>query len=63
MFSFKIAGKLNEAILKMEHSESPRPKLCNLMKLIFWAEDELDKKNVKFPHMTDLATATLHFPK
>ncbi|XKL62251.1 hypothetical protein PGB90_002084 [Kerria lacca] len=59
----KIASELNAAILKMEQVESPVPKLFNLMKIILWAQDELDKKKVKYPHMTDIGTATIEMPK
>lgn len=33
------------------------------MKLIMWAQDELDRMKVKFPHMTDFGSATLEPPK
>ncbi|XP_065212646.1 glucose-induced degradation protein 8 homolog [Planococcus citri] len=59
----KIASELNAAILKMEHLESPVPKLFNLMKIILWAQDELDKKKVKYPHMTDIGSATIEGSK
>ncbi|KAJ8688281.1 hypothetical protein QAD02_024076 [Eretmocerus hayati] len=59
----KIASELNAAILKMEHHESTTPRLNNLLKMILWAQDELDKKKVKYPKMTDLANATIEDPK
>ncbi|CAB0034312.1 unnamed protein product [Trichogramma brassicae] len=59
----KIASELNAAILKMEHQESTTPRLNNLLKMILWAQDELDKKKVKYPKMTDLANATIDGPK
>ncbi|CAH0388816.1 unnamed protein product [Bemisia tabaci] len=55
----KVASELNAAILKVEHDESTTPRLFNLMKLILWSQDELDKKKIKYPHMTDLSTATI----
>ncbi|KZC14584.1 Protein C20orf11 [Dufourea novaeangliae] len=59
----KIASELNAAILKMEHRESTSPRLNNLLKMILWAQDELDKKKVKYPKMTDLGSATIESPK
>lgn len=57
----KIASELNAAILKMEHRG--RPRLNNLLKMILWAQDELDNKKVKYPKMTDLGSATIESPK
>ncbi|KAG5307889.1 GID8 protein, partial [Acromyrmex insinuator] len=59
----KIAGELNAAILKMEHRESTSPRLNNLLKMILWAQEELDKKKVKYPKMTDLGSATIEDTK
>ncbi|XP_011686031.1 PREDICTED: glucose-induced degradation protein 8 homolog isoform X1 [Wasmannia auropunctata] len=59
----KIASELNAAILKMEHRESTSPRLNNLLKMILWAQDELDKKKVKYPKMTDLGSATIEDTK
>lgn len=33
------------------------------MKLIMWAQDELDRKKIKFPRMTDFGSAKLEPPK
>ncbi|XP_055615383.1 glucose-induced degradation protein 8 homolog isoform X1 [Toxorhynchites rutilus septentrionalis] len=55
----KVASELNAAILKMEHQEQSSPRMINVLKLILWAQAELDKKNVKYPKMVDLATATI----
>lgn len=59
----KIASELNAAILKMEHRESTSPRLNNLLKMILWAQHELDKKKVKYPKMTDFDSATIESPK
>ncbi|XP_014205741.1 glucose-induced degradation protein 8 homolog [Copidosoma floridanum] len=59
----KIASELNAAILKMEYQESTSPRVNNLLKMILWAQDELDKKKVKYPKMTDLGNATIEGPK
>uniref|UniRef100_A0A182JKV3 CTLH domain-containing protein n=2 Tax=Anopheles atroparvus TaxID=41427 RepID=A0A182JKV3_ANOAO len=55
----KVASELNAAILKMEHQEQSSPRMINILKLILWAQAELDKKNVKYPKMVDLASATI----
>ncbi|KAJ8916227.1 hypothetical protein NQ315_016366 [Exocentrus adspersus] len=59
----KVASEVNAAILKMEHHETTAPKISTLLKLILWAQDKLNKKNVKYPKMTDLASATIDDPK
>ncbi|KPJ01636.1 PREDICTED: glucose-induced degradation protein 8 homolog [Papilio xuthus] len=59
----KIASELNAAILKMENQEYTNPKLCSLLRMILWSQSELDKHNVKYPKMTDLANATIEQPK
>lgn len=55
----KVASELNAAILKTEHCENTSPRIINLLKLILWAQAELDKKNINYPKMTELATATI----
>lgn len=55
----KVASELNAAILKSENCESTTPRIINLLKLILWAQNELDKKNVNYPKMTDLSTAQI----
>jgi len=59
----KVASELNAAILKMENQDSTTPKLANLLKLLLWAQDELDKKKVKYPKMTDLAKGAIEDAK
>ncbi|KAL4082202.1 hypothetical protein QTP88_025232 [Uroleucon formosanum] len=59
----KVSSELNAAILRFHNQPTITPKLYNLMKLIMWAQDELDRKKVKFPHMTDFGSATLEPPK
>ena len=58
-----MASELNAAILKAEHRESTTPQLVSLMKLVMWAQDQLDQKKVKYPKLTDLARAVLDDPK
>ncbi|KAJ8982073.1 hypothetical protein NQ317_001482 [Molorchus minor] len=55
----KVASEVNAAILKMEHQETTAPKISTLLKLILWAQEKLNKKNVKYPKMIDLATSTI----
>ncbi|CAH1248377.1 glucose-induced degradation protein 8 homolog isoform X1 [Branchiostoma lanceolatum] len=58
----KVASELNSAILQVENREST-PKLANMLKLLLWAQHELDQKKVKYPHMTDLAKGEIEDPK
>lgn len=56
----KVASELNAAIVKQEFNEYRSPRMVNILKLILWAQAELDKVEPKviYPKMTDLATAT-----
>lgn len=51
----KVASELNAAILEVDAN----PKLANLLRHLLWSQEELDKKKVKYPKMTDLARGTL----
>lgn len=53
----KVASELNTAFLGAENSDSSVSKLAYLLKFILWAQEELDKRKVRYPKMTDLATA------
>ncbi|XP_064602450.1 glucose-induced degradation protein 8 homolog [Liolophura sinensis] len=55
----KVASEVNAAIL----DEEATPKLANLLKLLLWSQDELDKKKVKYPKMTDIARGFIEDPK
>ncbi|CAB3380190.1 glucose-induced degradation protein 8 homolog [Cloeon dipterum] len=55
----KVASELNAAILRMEDQEATSPKLADLLRLILWAQEELDKKKIKYPKMVDLADAKI----
>lgn len=59
----KVASELNEAILVCENQKDTRPKMVSFLQLVLWAQEELDKKNINFPKMTDLATAQIEYPK
>lgn len=43
----------------MEHHENTSPRIINLLKLILWAQAELDKRNINYPKMHDLSTAEI----
>lgn len=58
----KVACELNAALLTCESQESS-PKLVGLLKLLLWAQDELDTKKVKFPRLKDLSRGMLEDPK
>lgn len=55
----KVASELNAAILKTEHCEVTSPRIVNLLKLILWAQSELEKRNINYPKMTELASAQI----
>jgi len=55
----KVASELNAAILKQEFNEYRSPRMVNILKMILWAQAELDKHSIAYPKMTDLATASI----
>jgi len=57
----QLASEINEEILRdqMGSHDVARPQLVTLVKLLLWTQNELDKKKVKYPKMTDLTTATI----
>lgn len=59
MFPLQVASEVNAAIL----DEEATPKLANLLKLLLWSQDELDKRKVKYPKMTDIARGFIEDPK
>jgi glucose-induced degradation protein 8 len=54
----KIASELNAAILRLEHKQNQNPRIQSVLKLILWAQSELDKRNISYAKMTDLASAS-----
>nr|XP_020492554.2 glucose-induced degradation protein 8-B homolog isoform X1 [Labrus bergylta] len=44
----KVWSEVNQAVLDYENREST-PKLAKLLKLLLWAQNELDQKKVKYP--------------
>lgn len=59
MLKFQVASELNAAILEAQNHENTTPMLVELLKLLLWAQDQLTKKKVKFPIMTDLTKAEI----
>lgn len=47
----------------MENRESTTPKLAIMLKLMLWSQEELEKKKVKYPKMTDIAHGIIEDPK
>jgi len=58
----QVASQLNAAILRAEHAESTQSKLAVSLKMLLWAQEELDKKRVRYPHM-QLSTGQIEEPK
>lgn len=50
---------MNAAILELDAT----PRLASLLKLLLWGQVELDKRKVKYPHMTDIAQGKIEDPK
>lgn len=51
----KVASEVNSAILETDST----PRLANLVKLLLWAQEELDKRKVPFPHLTNIAEGSI----
>ena len=56
----KLATELNAAILT-SFSQDKDPKLPSMLKMLRWAQDQLDEK-VQFPKITDFTTAAIEEP-
>eukprot|EP00249_Psilotum_nudum_P021301 c28059_g1_i2 orf=436-1125(-) len=56
----KTASELNAAILTSQSHEKD-PKLPSLLKMLTWAQNQLDEK-ASYPHINDLVNATLEDP-
>jgi len=59
----QIGSEVNEAILKAEHVDSGSSKLASCLKLLIWSQGELDCKDIKYPHMIDMASGKIQEPK
>ncbi|KAK3727700.1 hypothetical protein RRG08_032657 [Elysia crispata] len=51
----KVASEVNSAILETDST----PRLANLLKLLLWAQEELDKRKIPFPHLTNIAEGSI----
>ncbi|KAF3530525.1 hypothetical protein DY000_02041395 [Brassica cretica] len=56
----KTASEVNAAILTCQSHEKD-PKLPSLLKMLIWAQNQLDEKPV-YPHINDLSTGQLEDP-
>jgi hypothetical protein len=52
----RLASEVNSAILEFENLES-NAKLTILIKMLLWSQDLLDRRNINYPRMIDLANA------
>lgn len=59
----KVASDVNAAILEQDGAESTVSSLVVALHMLLWAQEELDKKKVKYPKMTDIAAAAIMPPK
>jgi len=57
-----VASELNAAILRCEHAQDSESKLSVVLKRLLWAQGELDRKRVRYPHM-NLYTGEIEEPK
>ena len=58
----QVASQLNAAILRAEHAESSQSQLAVSLRKMVWAQEELDRKRVRYPHM-NLQTTSIEEPK
>merc|ERR1719215_1688097 len=58
----QVASQLNAAILRAEHAESSQSQLAVSLRKLLWAQEELDRKRVRYPHM-NLPTTSIEEPK
>nr|XP_002127838.1 glucose-induced degradation protein 8 homolog [Ciona intestinalis] len=50
----KVWSRVNAAIMDYENTVSA-PRLASIVKLLMWSQDQLDKKKIKYPKMTDIS--------
>ena len=58
----KVASELNAAILEADHQQT-NSRLENLLKMLLWAQSELDERKIKYPKMTDIANGSVQDSK
>ncbi len=49
-----MASELNSSLLRAEHAECTQPKIANLLKMLLWAQNELEKKGIMYDKRIDL---------
>ena len=54
----KVITELNAALLA-SHDQEALSKLSTLMKLVLWSQDQLEKKGITFPKLTNIADGKL----
>jgi hypothetical protein len=59
----KVASEVNSALLLAADSRDSSSRLANLLKLLLWAQDELDSSKAKYPKMSNLVSGKLDEPK
>lgn len=57
----QLASEINDIILQdITGSVEPyKPRLVTLLKLLYWTQNELERKNIQFPKMTDLVDGAI----
>jgi hypothetical protein len=58
----KVVSELNSAILNNQ-GEEESSRLSVLMKLVLWAQNQLDKKNITYPKLTDITSGQISYPE
>ncbi|XP_065072309.1 glucose-induced degradation protein 8 homolog [Rhopilema esculentum] len=58
----KVASELNAAVLEADHQQT-NSRLENLLKMLLWAQNELDEKKIKYPKMIDVANGIVQDSK
>lgn len=61
----QLASEINDTILQetIGNIEPTKPRLVTLLKLLFWTQNELERKKIQFPKMTDIVNGTIVEPR
>ena len=54
IFTMQVASELNSSLLRAAHIHPVHPKLAGVLKMLLWAQDELDKKGIRYNKAIDL---------
>eukprot|EP00884_Botryococcus_braunii_P020902 jgi/Botrbrau1/7496/Bobra.0095s0032.1 len=57
----KTAAELNAAILSSQ-SQDEEARLPGMLRMLLWAQRQLDQREVKYPHISDLTSGELSLP-